>query len=312
MLRDPIPAVPPRAPDHEDRERTMAAANTHGDLKPVPLWANMVARVTRRLPRGKSRFIEWLCRGSNQRFVGKMVKELGGYQFDCSLRDTVAREVFFGGCIAAQEMSFVRAVLGPGMKFVDVGANWGLFTLVAAHLVGSSGRVVALEPDPRMLAKLKSNVERNHLSQVRVFDVAAANRDSNVILAAHDHEGENWGISRLVDGNSTTQPTFTVQSRRLDPLLDEAALETVDLVKIDVEGAEDLVLAGMEAGLRKHRYRRIMLELHPRQLEERGRTVRDVVKILLDNGYKGCGLDCSEAGTRKAYYHPWLDVSQFV
>ena len=89
-------------------------------------------------------------------------------------------------------------------------------------------------------------------------------------------------------------------------------MEIVDLVKIDVEGAEDLVLAGMEAGLRKHRYRRIMLELHPRQLEERGRTVQDVVKILLDNGYKGCALDCSEAGTRKAYYHPWLDVSQFV
>src|SRR5437588_4245665 len=83
MLRDPIPAVPSQAPDHEDREGTMAAANAPGDLKPAPLWANMVARVTRRLPRGKSRFIEWLCRGSNQRFVGRMVKELGGYQFDC-------------------------------------------------------------------------------------------------------------------------------------------------------------------------------------------------------------------------------------
>src|SRR5439155_9564945 len=73
MLRDPIPAMPPQARDHQDRECTMAAANAHGDLKPAPLWANMVARITRRLPRGKSRFIEWLCRGSNQRFVGKMV-----------------------------------------------------------------------------------------------------------------------------------------------------------------------------------------------------------------------------------------------
>src|SRR5436309_1549794 len=122
MLLDPIPAVPTQAPDHEDRERTTGAANAHGDLKPAPLWANMVARVTRSLPAGKSRFIEWLCRGSNQRFVGRMVEELGGYQFDCSLRDTVAREVSFGGCSAAQEISFARAVLRPGMNFVDVGA----------------------------------------------------------------------------------------------------------------------------------------------------------------------------------------------
>ena len=291
----------------------MDAANTnHDELRPAPIWANITATFTRRMPRGKSRFIEWLFRGSNTRFVGKMDKELGGYEFDCCPRDMVARDVFFAGCFAAQEIAFVRAVLRPGMKFADVGANWGLFTLVAAHLVGESGQVVALEPDPRILPKLKSNVERNGLKQVQVFDVAAAHRDSNLILAAHDHEGENWGISRLVENSSTGQTTFTVRSRRLDSLLDEARLETVDLVKVDVEGAEDLVLAGMEAGLNSNRYRRILLELHPLQLAERGRTARDVANALTAKGYKGCALDCSQAGVRRAYYHPWLHFSEFI
>ncbi len=282
------------------------------ELRPAPIWANIAAMFTRRMPRGRSRFIEWSFRGSDKRFVGKMDKKLGGYEFDCCLRDMLARDVFFAGCFAAQEIAFVRAVLRRGMKFADVGANWGLFTLVAAHLVGESGQVVALEPDPRILPKLKGNVERNGLKHIKVFDVAAADQDSNLILAAHDHEGENWGISRLVERASPTQCTFTVQSRRLDSLLDEAELDIIDLLKIDVEGAEDRVLCGMEAGLSRNRYRRILLELHPLQLAERGRTVRDVANALTDKGYKSYALDYSQAGIRRAYYHPWLHFTEFI
>jgi FkbM family methyltransferase len=286
------------------------------ELSPAPAWAKITAGVTRRLPRGRSRFIKWLCRGSDRRFAGKMARQLGGCTFDCSLQDMVARNVFFAGCSAAQEIAFVRGTLKQGMKFVDVGANWGLFTLAAARWVGSSGRVIALEPDPRILPKLKSNIRRNGLNQARVLAVAAAERDSNLLLAAHDHAGENWGVSRLIEDSPAGQTTFTVQSRRLDSLLNEAeaeaAIGAVDLVKIDVEGAEDRVLAGMEPGLSSHRYRRILLEFHPVQLKERGRNVNDIVNALLAKGYHGYSLDYSEAGIRRAYYHPWLHFSEFV
>lgn len=282
------------------------------ELKPAPAWANIAAGVLRRLPRGRSRVIEWVFRGSKRRFVGKMAKELGGHKFDCCLRDMLARQVFFAGCAATQEIAFLRGVLRPGMNFVDVGANWGLFTLVASHLVGESGRVVALEPDPRMLAKLRANVQRNGLSQVRVLEVAAADVDSNLILAAYDHGGENWGISRLVENAPTGQTTFKVVSRRLDALVDEAELQATDLLKIDVEGAEDLVLAGMRAGLVTHRYRRILLELHPLRLAERSRTMRDVAHVLTATGYQGYALDSSPNAVRRAYYHPWLHFSEFI
>jgi FkbM family methyltransferase len=290
------------------------------ELSPAPAWAKITAGVTRRLPRGKSRFIKWLCRGSDRRFAGRMARQLGGCTFDCSLQDMVARNVFFAGCSAAQEIAFVRGTLKPGMNFVDVGANWGLFTLAAARLVGSSGRVIALEPDPRILQKLKANIRRNGLRQAQVLAVAAADCDSNLLLAAHDHAGENWGISRLIENVSAGQTTFTVPSRRLDSLLDEAeadaeveaTLGAVDLVKIDVEGAEDRVLTGMEPGLTSHRYRRILLEFHPLQLGERGKNVNEIVKALLAKVYQGYSLDYSEAGIRRAYYHPWLHYSEFV
>ena len=73
-----------------------------------------------------------------------------------------------------------------------------------------------------------------------------------------------------------------------------------------------MALAGMEAGLKHHRYRRIMVELHPPQLAERGRRIGDVANGLKAKGYQGFALDYSLAGIRKAYYHAWLDFSEFI
>jgi FkbM family methyltransferase len=280
--------------------------------EPAPLWASVVATLTRRMPAGRYWAIHQLCRGRARTFIGKMPREVGSFRFECSLRDSIAREVFFTGFYEPQESAFVRAALRPGMNFVDAGANWGFFTLMAAHLVGPSGKVVALEPHPRVFAKLKSNVERNHLHQVQIFEVAAADGDSNLSLAGHEETSENWGISRLVEGSITGLITYTVRLRRLDSLLDEAGLDRVDLLKIDVEGAEDMVLAGMEDGLQDHRYQRILMELHPHQLAERGRTTEQVIGLLKAKGYKGYALDHSPAVFRRACYHPKLHFSAYI
>ena len=282
------------------------------ELRPAPAWANLAANLTRRLPRAKSRLIAWMCEGSNRRFLARMAPELGGYEFDCSLRDMISRQVFFAGCFAAQEIAFLRGMLTSGMSFVDVGANWGLFTLVASHLVGNVGRVIALEPDPRLARKLRFNLEHNQLNQVEVLEVAASDRDGECILAGNDPEAESWAASRLVESSSSDEPSFRVRSSRLDDLMDEAALDRVHLVKIDVEGAEDLVLAGMETGLARHRYERILLELHPRLLAERSRSMGDVTSLLAGKGYTGYALDCSPNASRKAYYYPWRHFSEFI
>lgn len=239
-----------------------------------------------------------------------MAPELGGYLFDCSLRDIIARNVFFAGCFANQEISLLRGVLQRGMTFVDVGANWGLFTMVARSLVGNEGLILALEPDPRMMSKLKSNLQRNRIEGVRLFEVAAADADGSSLLTAHDAE-DNWGVSRLAQ-NSDGGAGFQVTSRRLDVLLDESEVQDVDLVKIDVEGAEDLVLDGMEIGLRRGRYGIILLELHPQRLAELSRSTGEVTDRLLASGYTGYALDGSREASRKAYYHPWRHFSEYV
>jgi FkbM family methyltransferase len=241
-----------------------------------------------------------------------MPRELGGFLFECSLRDNIAREVFFAGCYEPQESAFVRSVLKPGMSFVDMGSNWGFFALMAAYLTGPAGRVVALEPDPRVFRKLKSNVERNRLQQVHVLQVAAADRDAHLVLAGHDEHNENPGMSRLVESGGASELNFAVPARQLDSLLDEIGLHTIDLLKIDVEGAEHMALAGMEAGLKRFRYRRILLELHPLHPGETRPTLPEVCALLAAKGYKGCALDYSLATSRRACYRPGTHFTEFL
>jgi FkbM family methyltransferase len=278
----------------------------------APLWASLLAKISRRLPAGKYRIIGWLRRSYSKPFVATMPQELGGYKFHCVTHDNVASRVFFAGCYEPQESAFARSVLRPGMSFVDVGANWGFFTLMAAHLVGTTGRVVSLEPDPRAFLKLKANIERNRLEQVRIFELAATDRNGDWILALQDETVLHLGTSRLIQNESAAPATCAVRSRPLDSLLDEAGVDGVDLIKIDVEGAEDMVLAGMEAGLERHRYRSLILELHPPQLAERKRTISEVVQALLGQGYRGFGLDHSPVTQRRAGYHPRLHVREFI
>lgn len=280
--------------------------------RPAPGWVNLAAAITRRMPLGKYRLIEALFKNSNQRFAAKMAQELGGYRFDCSCRDRVAREVFFAGCHAIQEIAYVRDTLRTGMTFIDVGANWGLFTLTAASLVGDSGRIVALEPDPRMFAKLKWNIEHNNLTRVTAFEVAAADCNAVLTLAGHDHATDDWETSMLVQSVPPERISFQVPARRLDTFLDEAGIKSVSLLKMDIEGAEHAALTGMEAGLRSQRYQRMLIELHPRQLADRGRTTSDVVNVLIGHGYKGYFLDNTLPALRRTYYHPWLHCSEFI
>src|SRR5262249_19549713 len=153
---------------------------------------------------------------------------------------------------------------------------------------------------------LKSNIERNRLEQVRIFELAAADNNSDWTLSLQDESALHHGTSMLIQSASSTPATCTVRSQPLDLLLDEAGVDNVDLVKIDVAGAEDMVLAGMETGIKRPRYRNLILELHPPQLAQRKRTIREVVQLLLRRGYRGLGLDHSPRVQRRAVYHPWL------
>jgi len=214
----------------------------------------------------------------------------------------MAREVFFTGTYEPPETMVVRRMVDPGGTFVDVGANWGYFTLMMAEHVGSMGRVVAVEADPRIHAILERNIALNDLPQVRPVYAAAAAESGVLSLIGFDEHNNNWGTSRIAGGSGLPGASFEVPARSLDDLLDESGLDAVDLVKIDIEGAEALALAGMSAGLRRGRYCRLLLELHPVQLSEHGTKPDAIIVGLLEMGYRGWVIAHSAADVRRTAY----------
>lgn len=266
----------------------------------APWWVTAAAMVVPHLPSARYRLVSQLRRLRTDPFLMRFPSDLGGGLFHCDLRDATAAEVCFTGRYEPQETQLMRDLLNPQDVFVDVGANWGYYTLAAASVVGINGRVVAFEPDPHLFTLLEANVRVNGLPHVSLQRVAIGSQSERVRFSAFDPGEGNWGLSRVVDSGRPIVAGFESDSLPLDNALEAAGIGVVQLVKIDVEGSETAVLAGMRRGLASGRYRYVMLECHPGLLAERGLHERECGAALLDAGYRLWLIDQSPGMYRRA------------
>ncbi len=138
------------------------------------------------------------------------------------------------------ELAYLERILSPGKVFIDVGANFGVYTLVASKLVGDTGSVLAFEPTAQSFAILSQNIKLNRSANVRAFQVALAQTEGKAWLYhARDPVGNSLGKDPLWRDEGEE-----VQTEPLDNLLEKNGVACVDAIKIDVEGAEELVLRG--------------------------------------------------------------------
>lgn len=265
--------------------------------------------MARRLPRGRYRVAA--VAPSHGRFVSSLASDVGGARFHCDLSNELSREVSLTGLYEPPVSRVIRAHLTSGGCMVDAGANWGYFTLLAATVVGPGGTVMALEPDPRQFAALRANVELNGFAQVTLLPEAAAARRGQAVLHGYAEAASNRGVSHLQQADTPPRDgqSFVVECVAIDDLTMGRA--RVDMVKIDVEGAEDEVLEGMRAGLAARRYRAVMLELHPALLREKAVDPARVIRTLVDHGYQGWTIDLSPAAYRRAI-DPRLPVESLL
>ena len=159
-------------------------------------------------------------------------------------------------CFTGVEESIRKTVsdLREGV-FVDVGANFGWHTILAAK---NGNTVYAIEPGPAVLPYLRANVDLNQCSDVHIFSVAAWDRDGDVSFA--QKHGTVHGKT-----SDPTPGSALVRGMRLDNIL---AGVVPDIVKIDVEGSELRVLRGMEKTLREAREMRVIFEVLNPQIEQ--------------------------------------------
>lgn len=153
-------------------------------------------------------------------------------------------------------------LLQSGQTFVDVGANVGYFSLLAATRVGPTGRVLAVEPMPENWALLEKSIALNGFGNIiELHKVAAGDTTRRVRMTLGDRA--NSGSFSFVSGRQPSKDIFEVECRRLDDLLTG---RRVDIIKMDIEGAEGLALKGMRQTLGASRPL-LLMEYTPSSLE---------------------------------------------
>ena len=201
------------------------------------------------------------------------------------LGNDLSRPLLVGGCLDPNEFAFLESILKEGMVFVDVGANEGLYSLFASRCVGPSGRVFSFEPSLREFQRLECNIRLNSLQNVRAVQAALAERPAEMefSIACAAHAGQNT-LGGLVHDVQLLR-TEKVSARTLDDFTAEAGLDRVDVVKLDVEGAERRVLEGSRRVIRQMRPV-ILFEASDGALRGQGSSLAELLEFLRSQDYR--------------------------
>ncbi|MFD9359189.1 FkbM family methyltransferase [Streptomyces sp. NPDC060031] len=187
------------------------------------------------------------------------------------------RFVYFGGLPDYEEMTFMKRYLRPGDGFIDGGANEGMFTLLAAQLVGPSGAVHAFEAVPAFAKRLQNNVDVNSLRCVTVHEMAIGAEQGTVSFVVRGS-----GSRIRTEADSDSDSAVQVRLGRLDDTLPERSFA---MGKLDVEGTEHLALRGADRLIARGEPAVWMLELVDKFLHRFGSTTREVRRWLGDHDY---------------------------
>lgn len=218
-----------------------------------------------------------------------------GPMLQCRPPDLVMMYVNLFGVWEPDVSRFIARRLTKNDTFIDVGANVGYYSLLAASIV-EDGRVVAIEASPRIFARLTENIARNErLINVRAVHVAASSKEGE--LAIHLGPEHNLGLT-TTSARSGYAAEAIVSAKPMHVILTEKEIAEARLVKIDVEGGEDEVLAGMAEFLERCRDDvEILVELTPRWWSGDERSPSGVLKMFFDAGFHAYQLNNN--------YWPW-------
>jgi FkbM family methyltransferase len=227
--------------------------------------------------KGKARLLHTLCPKQ-----GITITNLFGYQIELDLSDYIQRSMYLK-VFEPHESRFVKNYLKPGMTFVDVGANVGHYTLMAAALVGPKGKVFAFEPSPYAYSQLAKTIKKNGLAQVFLIEAGLSDRPDRLQLYVPKAEVGNH--------NSTLIPVadflpIEVSVERLDTYLTEQKINHVDLLKIDVEGFEPNVFRGAGSYITEGKIAAILCEFNQFWLQANQSSSRQLYQFLVQQGYR--------------------------
>ncbi len=233
----------------------------------------------------------------SESFIGQRVTKTRYFLDVLNLLRRLLGKKYFGLLLRFQkwrgsyEIEVFKNLVKKGMFVLDVGANIGVFTLVAAKKCGKKGKVYSFEPEPNNLSALRDNIRKSLLEKeqqrIEVFPLIISFRRGHSTLYVDSVHAANHSIfqKNIISGNVSHQ----VKTTTLDSFLSNRSRK-IDLIKIDVEGAEGMVIDGAKKILQKDKPT-ILMEFWPEGLRKSGHQPKKFLKTLMKMGYKIKNID---------------------
>jgi FkbM family methyltransferase len=276
---------------------------------PSHLLANLLRPITTRLPRGKHILLNLAGAAGTDDRAWKNVPRRHRVFFDKHLQAFIAADLgqwqsrwhFYDGEYGEKDIPLLlRRFLRPGDTFIDIGANFGIHTILGAKLIGDSGRAFAFEPNPQSYDVLKAHLTINGIRNTTAFQIGLGDEAGEFTLAGDESALGAFTLRPIEAGVH-----LKVQVKRLDDVIDPSQLQNRTLIKVDTEGFEHRVLRGA-ARLLVYPNLAIVSEVTDAWLRRTGSSAEELISFM-----KSMGFNVYDIVTRWAGFKLKLDLEPF-
>ena len=178
------------------------------------------------------------------------------------------------------ESQVLKDHLKKGMTIIDIGANIGYYTLLMGQITGPDGIVYAFEPEPNNFRLLSKNILKNNIQNIHPFQKAVSDKNGFIkLFISKEHRGDH-----KIFETDDKRPSITVDQISIDDFLKDK--RKIDLIKMDIQGAEHLALEGLKHTIAENKDIIIITEFSPELLRESGGNPEDFLDNLISMGFK--------------------------
>jgi len=261
-----------------------------------PVWLKTIGKISRTLPNypklkwGLMLVFKNKIKGKNYRTI---IRYDLGQKIILNLDDWIPSQMFWCGLylVEKKETEFFKKLIERGQIVIDIGANIGYYTLMAAARVGKNGKVYSFEPFSSTFDLLQENIRINKFENVILSKIAVLDKEGTIEL--HLSSVTNTGSTSISFPPNYSGKKENVKCITLDKFIKEKELKKVDIIKIDVEGAEVKVLNGMKK-LLSTQSPKVLIEINEENLNALGSSKEDIYDFFKKLGYQAYDIKTSK------------------
>ena len=189
---------------------------------------------------------------------------------------------YASGIFEPDSILLFQSLLRPDMVVVDLGAHLGYYSLVAAKEIGDKGKVYAFEPQPQNCDMLRKSIHANGYDNT-IIVVQKAVSDKSGSFPLYLTEQGDWGATM---SRSTGKQSISIEATTLDEFFDSQGWPAVQIIKMDVEGAEKAALEGMKELVKRNPTLKLIIEFSPAQQAASGTSNEEFFNALTTLGFQ--------------------------